>query len=423
MTGSPGASDPAVEALSQALVESQRELMLASLEQKDYEGALAKAEELLKSDPANAEALRVGEEARAALGQIDAAVAEARAALESGDTAKAADALSRVLALDPTHPLGTELSSQLNQHFQSQAERARADMEGARSAASRAGATGRPEFERADILREEASAQFNRAEYTNAAQRYLEAGQAYARAQSAFEQAQQQRAQASRETEAEAAAVAASKAKLREAEGAWTRLRQQPVDAGIERQPSFPRAISEESVAKRLAAAGDLDGATQAYGNAATYYERARRELADAERDAQQEATRRAAVTTAPPPPPTSSTSSAPSREQEEAAIRQVITDYVRAIETKDIALFRQVKPNLSADEEQRLNAAFSNTDAHDAEVEIDSITVQGDTARVSTTRSDTFVVRGRTQKTDPRPQSFTLQKTAQGWVIVALGN
>jgi tetratricopeptide (TPR) repeat protein len=64
-----------VEALSQALLASQLELMQRSLSQKDYGAALSQAEELLRTDPANADALRAQAEARAALQRIDEAVA------------------------------------------------------------------------------------------------------------------------------------------------------------------------------------------------------------------------------------------------------------------------------------------------------------------------------------------------------------
>ena len=139
-TRSDAGSGPSVEELSLALVTSQQELMAQSLEQRDYPAALAQAQKLLASDAQNVEALRVRDAAENALAQLDIAVGEARAALERGANAEAAEALGRVLALDPNHPLGVELNDELNQHFQGQAESAQADMTQARSAASSAGA-------------------------------------------------------------------------------------------------------------------------------------------------------------------------------------------------------------------------------------------------------------------------------------------
>src|SRR5204863_10183930 len=46
--------------------------------------------------------------------------------------------------------------------------------------------------------------------------------------------------------------------------------------------------------------------------------------------------------------------------ETEEAAIRRGVATYARAIETKDVALFRTVKPNLSSDEQRRIEEGFS---------------------------------------------------------------
>jgi serine/threonine protein kinase len=424
MTGGSG-SGQNVEALSQALLASQLELMERSLSQKDYGAALSQAEELLKTDPANADALRVQGEAREALQRIDNAVAQARNALERGAMQEAADALATVLALDPSHPLGVELSAQLSQHFQSQAEHARSEMEATRSAAQSAGAQERPEYVMGDRARQQATDEFNRGVFTNAAQKYLEARDLFQQSRSLQQQQQtQRRAQTEREQETGQQARAAREAlegRLRQAESAWSRTRQAPAEAALTQQPSYQRAITEEGVAERLKATGDLEGAAGAYENATSHLERARRELLDAQaRRAreEEEATRRvgAAATTAPP------TTSAPTRAQEEAAVRQVLADYERAIETKNIALFREVKPNLSASEEKRLTDAFRNTDSQDVELTVNSIALEGDTATVGVTRRDIIVARGRSQDGNSRPQSFVLSRTGGKWVIVQIG-
>ena len=428
MSGGTG-SGQRVEDLSQALLASQRELMLRSLSQKDYGAALSQAEELLKTDPANADALRAQAEAREALQRIDDAVAQARNALERQSMQEAADALATVLALDPSHPLGVELSGQLNQHFQSQAERARSEMDASRAAAQSAGAQERPEFGQGDRARQQATDEFNRGVFTNAAQKYLEARDHFQHARSQHQQAQaQRRVQTDREQEAgqqTRAAREALEARLRQAEGNWSRLRGAPADAALTQQPSYQRALAEEGVAGRLKTTGDLEGAAASYESATSYLERARRELTDAQarRAREEEEARRVAVatpttaaTTAPP------TTSAPTRAQEEAAIRQVLADYERALETKNIGLFREVKPNLSADEEKRLNDAFRNTDSHQVELTVNSILIEGDSATANATRRDIIVVRGRSQNGDSRPQSFALSRAGGRWVIVQIG-
>jgi hypothetical protein len=341
---------------------------------------------------------------------------------------EAADALAAVLALDPAHPLGVELSGQLNQHFQSQAERARGEMDSSRAAAQSAGAQSRPEFQAGDRARQQATDEFNRGVFTNAAQKYLEARDLYQDSRSHHQQAQaQRREQTTREEQAGQQARelrAGQQEKLRQAESSWSRLRQQPADATLAQQPSYQRALAEEGVAERLKATGDLEGAATAYESATQYLERARRELADAQarRAREEEEARRSAsastsaATTAPP------TTSAPTRAQEEAAIRQVLAEYVRAVETKNLGLFRQVKPNLSASEEKRLADAFENTDSQQVELTVDSIAIQGDTATVNVTRRDIITVRGRAQNGDSRPQTFVFSRAGGKWVIVQIG-
>ncbi len=417
-----------VEALSQALLASQLELMERSVSQKDYEAALSQAEELLKTAPANPDALRVQGEAREALQRIDDAVAQARNALERKAMQEAADALATVLALDPSHPLGVELSGQLSQHFQSQAEHARSEMEASRAAAQSAGAQERPEYAMGDKARQQATDEFNRGVFTNAAQKYLEARDLFQQSRSEHQQAQvQRRAQTEREEQTgqqARAALQALEGRLRQAETAWGRLQQAPADAALTQQPSYQRAMTEEAVAERLKATGDLEGAAGAYENAASHLERARREMAEAQsrRAREEEEARRVAAlpttaaTTAPP------TTSSPTRAQEEAAIRQVLADYVRALETKNLALFREVKPNLSAGEEKRLTDAFRNTDSQHVELSVNTIAIEGDSATVGATRRDIITVRGRAQNGNSRPQSFVLSRAGGKWVIVQIG-
>ena len=279
--------------------------MAQSLEQRDYPAALAQAQKLLASDAQNVEALRVRDAAENALAQLDIAVGEARAALERGANAEAAEALGRVLALDPNHPLGVELNDELNQHFQGQAESAQADMTQARSAASSAGARSRPEFRQAESLRQQASDDFNGSEYTNAAQKFLAARDGYQQARSAHQQAEgarraeAQQSQQAAQTQAEAQASA--RAELEGAQNAWTRARRQPDEAGVTEQPSYQRAMSEEANAKRLAGSGDLSGAARGYQTAASYLEAAD---ANIEKPSNGKRRKRRVVLRHPPPPP-----------------------------------------------------------------------------------------------------------------------
>ncbi|GMR23989.1 MAG: hypothetical protein BMS9Abin37_2473 [Acidobacteriota bacterium] len=418
LSGGPAREGPSVEELSQQLSASQQELMLTSLEQRNYSAALSQAGTIIVSDPQNAEALRVQSEARQALDEIDAAVTQARAALERGATEEAAEALGRVLALDPSHPLGAELNEQLNRHFQGQAEGARAEMETARNAAASAGASARAEFRQADLRRQDASADFNRGEYTTAAQKYLAARDQFQQSVAAHRQAEgQRRAQAERQ----AASQADVRAALEQAQSQWTRARNQPADAGVTFQPSYQRAMSEEASAKDLESSGDLASAARAYETATSYLEAARRDYAEAQ-------SRRAAAAPLPAPtrvPTTTSStpvaSSAPTLAQEETAVRQTLATYERAIESKDLGLFRQAKPNLTRDEANRLASSFESVDSHDVEIAIQTVTIDGDTASVAVTRKDVIVVRGRSRNGKSRQQTFVLEKAGGSWVITRI--
>ena len=417
LSGGPGREGPSVEELSQQLSASQQELMLTSLEQRDYAAALSQADTVIADDPQNAEALRVQSEARRALDEIDAAVTQARAALARGASSEAAEALGRVLALDPSHPLGAELNEQLNQHFQGQAESARAEMETARNAAASAGASARAEFSQADRRRQDASADFNRGEYTNAAQKYLAARDQFQKSVAAHRQAEgQRRAQAERQ----AASQADARSLFERAQSDWTGARNRPTDAGVTAQPAYQRAMSEEASAKGLESSGDLAGAARAYETATSYLEAARRDYAEAQ-------SRQAAV--APPPAPISVpatsvapvTSSAPSRAQEENAVLQTLATYERAIESENLDLFRQAKPNLTSEEAKRLTSSFEAIDSHDVELAVQTVTIQGDSATVAVTRRDVIVIRGRSQNGNSRQQTFVLQKTNGSWVITEI--
>jgi hypothetical protein len=97
--------------------------------------------------------------------------------------------------------------------------------------------------------------------------------------------------------------------------------------------------------------------------------------------------------------------------------VRKVVEDYARAIQAKDIAMFRAVKPNLSADEEKRLRAIFKLYKSYKVDITISSIQLAGAEARVRVSRQDTI---------DGNPirlqQLLTMAKGAEGWTIRDIG-
>jgi serine/threonine protein kinase len=116
----------------------------------------------------------------------------------------------------------------------------------------------------------------------------------------------------------------------------------------------------------------------------------------------------------APAPP------AAPSAQEDEAAIRRVTATYARAIEEKDLALFRSVKPNLSREEERRLQEGFRAVTSQRVNLTVLSLDRHGDEASVVVRRKDTIEAGGRQQTTESQ-QTMTLARTGGRWTIVQI--
>ncbi len=102
----------------------------------------------------------------------------------------------------------------------------------------------------------------------------------------------------------------------------------------------------------------------------------------------------------------------------DETAIRKVIADYARAIENKDVDLFKTVKPSLSADEEKRARNAFASIQSQVVRITFLSIDLKENQAVVKVTRRDT--INGSIPGSFP--QTFTMSKGRTGWVIDEIG-
>jgi hypothetical protein len=126
------------------------------------------------------------------------------------------------------------------------------------------------------------------------------------------------------------------------------------------------------------------------------------------------------------PPPavetrPTEPAKPVPSQDElDEGAIRRVVATYGRAIENKDLPLFRSVKPNLSSAEERRLEQGFRAVTSQRVTLTIGSIDRRGDAATVVVQRRDVLDINGRRQTVDAK-QVLTLNRGRDGWVIVEI--
>ncbi|MGH9218729.1 MAG: hypothetical protein ACRD1W_05485, partial [Vicinamibacterales bacterium] len=132
-----------------------------------------------------------------------------------------------------------------------------------------------------------------------------------------------------------------------------------------------------------------------------------------------------AAVKPAPspvaPPPARTPASPAPAEVDDDTAIRRVVAAYARAIESKDLALFRSIKPNLGADEERRIQQGFRAVTSQKVNITIVSINRSGDRASLQLRRQDIIEAGGRRQSPESR-QTMTLAKSNGSWFIVEIG-
>lgn len=103
----------------------------------------------------------------------------------------------------------------------------------------------------------------------------------------------------------------------------------------------------------------------------------------------------------------------------EERPVVRVLEAYVRAIEVKDVDLFRTVKPNLSSEEERRARKAFDSLQSQSIVMTVLSVEVLGARATVKVSRRDT-INKGIVSSF---PQTFALDRAKDGWAIREIGH
>ena len=309
-----------------ATVQSRLSLAVASLQARNYRAAAAYADEVLAIEAANAEAIKIRDEAQGMIARFDTALADARRRLSSGDLVGASRALDTARTIDPAAPAAVELASQLN-----------------------------------DSLR-----------------------RADARVRDAIEQAR----------------AAAPPPRL-----------PPPVAPPVpeprrDPSPALPAVATPPTPAPPVPAVPPPPPAP------------APPAVAEA---APPPVTKPAVSTPAPAVPPRREPEAAPASptaEQDEAAIKRLVATYGRAIESKDLALFRSIKPNLSPAEERRLQDGFRAVASQRVSLTVNSIDRRGDRAVVSVMRRDMIDVGGR-QQTAESQQTLTVARDNGHWVIV----
>ena len=355
--------------LSEALLSGKVELARADLDNKAYDDAVGHAREALVIDPSSAEAKAVLDRALAAKADVEKAVTEARAAVGRGDTAAASEALGRLLALDRRHPAARDLMRDLNRYSRRQAEDARGRAATSRAAAEDAGTARLPAFAQARRLTAEADELFSQERYAEAADRFVAS-------RDAFDAIKR---------EAEAARVAADAARAAEAARVAEAARlaaARPAPAAIPSPTTAPTAAVPTAAPTTAPTATPLPATPQPAGAAAA------------------------------------SVPAAPGRDPQDAAVRKVVADYSRALESQDIDLFRTLKPDLSSDEEKRLRESFKQVRYDRVGIEVEAVEVNGGEALVKVARQDT--VNGRSLR--PQRQLFRLARSGSSWRIVSMG-
>jgi len=98
-------------------------------------------------------------------------------------------------------------------------------------------------------------------------------------------------------------------------------------------------------------------------------------------------------------------------------AVRHLVEQYGRAIETRDVGLFRSVMPGIGADEEARLKESFAGVRSDVVGITIRSVSMDEASATVQVLREDT--VDGQRMK--PVRQNLHLIRHDDRWQIRSL--
>jgi serine/threonine protein kinase len=196
--------------------------------------------------------------------------------------------------------------------------------------------------------------------------------------------------------------------------------------AGIIPPPSAPvpepgNPTQAESTGREAAPPPAVAPPPPALGAAAPAVEEAKPQPSPAPAPAAEPEAPPAPVPPAPQPPliaasPEPAPAAAPV-ESDDAAIRRVIRIYEQAIEAKDIALFRSIRPNLSRADEAVLTTSFRQIDTQEIDIKIESLRIDGRTASARLLRRDTLTTAGRKQVQNSQ-QTLRFQKTDAGWII-----
>ena len=119
--------------------------------------------------------------------------------------------------------------------------------------------------------------------------------------------------------------------------------------------------------------------------------------------------------------PPERSPERPPQRPAPADEVRGVLDSYVRAFETKDLALMQKIRPGLKSDEVRRLQESFDQSKEYRVTLKVDSLDVTGDQAVVKGRREDSLVSKGGQAFRNEASFTFRLKRGGDGWIIDAV--
>ena len=100
------------------------------------------------------------------------------------------------------------------------------------------------------------------------------------------------------------------------------------------------------------------------------------------------------------------------------AEIRALLENYVRAVETKDVALLHRVRPNLTEDELRRVRQSNEIKRSHKVDLRVFDVTVNGDEAQADGRREDVVVLSSGQRLQTETKFSYTFKRGPRGWVL-----
>jgi hypothetical protein len=119
-----------------------------------------------------------------------------------------------------------------------------------------------------------------------------------------------------------------------------------------------------------------------------------------------------------PPDPPKVAAPAAPAPSNPRTEVRATLDNYVRAVETRDIALLRQVRPGLTDEEINRTRASNEIKRSQKVDLKVDEITINGDEAQALGRREDVIILRDGQRLRQDLKFTYTLKRGPRGWVI-----